>query len=392
MKRPHLTLDELIGLDALLEDDERALRDRVRAFITAEATPHIAAHYDAGTFPTDLIAPLAELGLLGGNLSGHGCAGLSEVAWGLACQEVEACDSGLRSFVSVQTSLAMYAIARFGSEDQKRRWLPEMAAGRLIGCFGLTEPNHGSDPASMECRADRTDGGWTLTGRKAWITNAQLADLAVVWARTGDDARSISAFVVERGQAGFDVTDIPQKISMRVARTGHLAFDGVAVPSSHRLAGAEGLGAALKCLHNARYGVAFGVVGAARACAEIAIAEARERRQFGEPLATRQLVQLRLADMACALTQASLHSAQAGRLKQRGALHPAQVSVLKRSNCRMALDVARSARALLGARGITADRHVLRHAVNLESTYTYEGTDEIHTLSIGRALTGYAAF
>jgi glutaryl-CoA dehydrogenase len=314
---------------------------------------------------------------------------MGALAYGLACHELEACDSGLRSFVSVQTSLAMYAIHRYGSEQQKEKWLPEMAAGRAIGCFGLTEPNHGSDPGSMETHADRDGNDWLLSGRKLWITNAQIAHVAVVWARTREGVRG---FLLERGQPGFAAEDIPWKLSMRASFTGGLVLDGARVPESARLPGAAGLKAPLSCLDNARFGVAWGVLGAARACLEIALRYTRERTQFGVPLAAKQLVQLELADVASEIVKASLLSLHYGRLKEQGRLHPAQTSLLKRNNCRIALEAARRCRAVLGANGIAGDFHVMRHAANLESTFTYEGTDQIHTLAIGRALTGSAAF
>jgi glutaryl-CoA dehydrogenase len=335
------------------------------------------------------VPELARLGLLGANLEGYGCAGMGAVAYGLACHELESCDSGLRSFVSVQTSLAMYAIHRFGSQAQKERWLPEMAAGRALGCFGLTEPGHGSDPAGMETRAERDGDGWVLTGRKLWITNAQIAQLAIVWARAADGVRG---FIVERDRAGFATEEIPNKLSMRASVTGGLVLDGVRVPEENRLPEAAGLKAPLACLDNARFGVAWGVLGAARACLEIAIEYACGRKQFGVPIAAKQLVQLELADVATEVVKASLLALHYARLKEAGRLHPAQTSLLKRNNCRIALEAARRCRAVLGANGIAGEFHILRHAANLESTFTYEGTDQIHTLTIGRALTGSSAF
>jgi glutaryl-CoA dehydrogenase len=317
---------------------------------------------------------------------------MSAVAYGLACHELEACDSGLRSFVSVQTSLAMYAIWRFGTEEQKQRWLPKMAAGKLIGCFGLTEPEHGSDPGGMATVATRTGSDWSLTGRKLWITNAQIADLAVVWARTGKDADSISGFVVERDRPGYSSSGIPHKLSMRASHTGALYLEDAKVPEENRLPEAHGLRAPLACLNNARFGVAFGVLGAARDCLERAIAYAKERKQFGVPIGQKQLVQAELADIATEVVKASLLSLQYARLKDAGQLLPAQVSLMKRNNCRIALDAARRARAVLGANGVAGEYHVMRHAMNLESTLTYEGTDQIHGLTLGRALTGLSAF
>jgi len=384
-----LDIEQLIGWDGLFRDEERLVRSSVRRFVKERCMPRIVADYEAGRFPLELVPELARLGLLGANLEGYGCAGMGALAYGLACHELEACDSGLRSFVSVQTSLAMYAIHRFGSEAQKTRWLPEMAAGRALGCFGLTEPGHGSDPGGMGTRAERGGGDWGLTGRKLWITNAQIAHLAIVWARANDGIRG---FIVERDRRGFAAEDIPHKLSMRASVTGGLVLDGVRVPEGNRLPEAAGLKAPLACLDNARFGVAWGVLGAAQACFEIALKYACEREQFGAPIAAKQLVQLELADVASEVVKASLLSVHYARLKESGRLHAAQTSLLKRNNCRIALEAARRCRAVLGANGVAGDFHVLRHAANLESTFTYEGTDQIHTLAIGRALTGSAAF
>jgi glutaryl-CoA dehydrogenase len=384
-----LDLEQLIGWDGLLQDEEREVRKSVRRIVKERFMPRIVADYEAGRFALELVPELAKLGLLGANLEGYGCAGMGALAYGLACHELETCDSGLRSFVSVQTSLVMYAVHRFGSEAQKERWLPEMAAGRVLGCFGLTEPNHGSDPGGMETHAERQGASWVLTGRKLWITNAQVAHVAIVWARTKDGVRG---FIVERDRPGFASENIPHKLSMRASVTGGLVLDGVQVPEENRLPEAMGLKAPLSCLDNARFGVAWGVLGAARACLEIALRYAKERTQFGVPIAAKQLVQLELVDVATEIVKASLLSVHYARLKEAGKLHPAQTSLLKRNNCRIALEAARRCRAVLGANGVAGDFHVLRHAANLESTFTYEGTDQIHTLSIGRALTGSAAF
>ena len=382
-----MDLEQLIGWDSLLSDDEKAVRASVRRLVRDKFMPRIVADYEAGRFAIELMPELAKLGLLGANLEGYGCAGMGSLAYGLACHELETCDSGLRSFVSVQTSLAMYAIYKFGSEEQKQKWLPEMAAGRVLGCFGLTEPNHGSDPGGMETHAERDGAHWTLSGRKLWITNAQVAHVAIVWARTKDGIRG---FIVERGQ--FASEEIPHKLSMRASITGGLVMDGARIPEENRLPHASGLKAPLSCLDNARFGVAWGVLGAARACLEIAIQYARERSQFGVPIASKQLVQLELADIATEVVKASLLAVHYARLKEAGRLQPAQTSLLKRNNCRIALEAARRSRGVLGANGIAGEFHVMRHAANLESTFTYEGTDQIHTLSIGRALTGSAAF
>ena len=389
MDNDTLNLEQLIGWDGLLTDEERQVRASVRRIVKERFMPRIVADYEAGKFALELVPELAKLGLLGANLEGYGCAGMGALAYGLACHELETCDSGLRSFVSVQTSLAMYAIHRFGSEGQKEKWLPEMAAGRVLGCFGLTEPNHGSDPGGMETHAERDGSGWVITGRKLWITNAQVAHLAIVWARTKDGVRG---FIVERDRLGFASENIPHKLSMRASVTGGLMLEGVRVPEENRLPEASGLKAPLACLDNARFGVAWGVLGAARACLEIALQYAKERRQFGVPIAAKQLVQLELADVATEIVKASLLSVHYARLKEAGKLHPAQTSLLKRNNCRIALEAARRCRAVLGANGVAGDFHILRHAANLESTITYEGTDQIHTLSIGRALTGSSAF
>ena len=384
-----MDVEQLIGWDSLLHEDEKMVRTSVRRFVKDRCMPRIVADYEAGRFGSELIPELAKLGLLGANLEGYGCAGMGSVAYGLACHELEACDSGLRSFVSVQTSLAMYAIWKYGSEAQKQKWLPEMAAGRVIGCFGLTEPEHGSDPGGMETKAVRTSTGWSVSGRKLWITNAQVAHVAIVWAKGPD---GVIGFIVERERPGFASGDIPHKLSMRASVTGALYLDEVKLGEDTRLPGAAGLKAPLSCLDNARFGVAFGVLGAARACLELAISYTRERKQFGVPVASKQLVQAELADVASEVVKASLLSLHYARLKEEGKLHVVQTSLLKRNNCRIALDAARRCRALLGANGVAGDFHIMRHAANLESTFTYEGTDQIHTLSIGRALTGLAAF
>ena len=384
-------VEAFIGWGSLLSDEEKEVRRMVRRFVRERAAPRIVADFEAGVFATELIGEIAQLGLLGANLTGYGCAGVSSVAYGLACHELEACDSGWRSFVSVQTSLAMYAIWRWGSEAQKERWLPEMAAGRVIGCFGLTEPESGSDPGSMRAQAVRDGSDWRLSGTKMWITNAQIADVAIVWARADDGGR-VRGFIVERGMAGFETHDIPHKLSLRASFTGSLHFDDVRVPEANRLALADGMSGPLACLNNARFGVAFGVLGAARACLERAIAYVGDRRQFSVPIGSKQLVQARLADMLTEVVKAAILSVHYGRLKDDGHLAPEQVSLLKRNNCRIALEAARSARALLGANGITTEYDVLRHALNLESTFTYEGTDAIHTLVLGAALTGLRAF
>ncbi len=387
-----MDLDTMIGWRSLLTDEERMVRDTVRKFARERVLPTITEDFEAGQFREELIGELGALGLLGANLHGYGCAGLSSVAYGLACQELEAVDSGLRSFVSVQTSLVMYALLRYGSEEQKSRWIPALADGEAVGCFGLTEPGSGSDPGGMLTRARRDGDDWVLDGEKMWITNAQVADVAIVWARTGDDASSIRGFVVERGTRGFETPGIAHKLSLRASFTGSLVLDEVRLPEAALMPEARGLGAPLSCLNNARFGVAFGAVGAARFCLETAVEYSRDRRQFGVPLARKQLVQAKLAQIASDIVSTSLMSVHYGRLKDADAIKPVHISLLKRKACRMALDAARQARSILGANGITTDHHVLRHALNLESTFTYEGTDEIHTLVIGMTLTGERAF
>lgn len=386
------SLDDLAAWQGLVGEEELTVRDTVRRFVQNTCMKTIRHDFETGRFATEWIPQLAELGLLGANLQGYGCAGISNVAYGLACAELEACDSGLRSFVSVQTSLAMYAIWRFGSEEHKQRWLPQMAAGKAIGCFGLTEANHGSDPGSMATRCRKTDTGWVLSGSKMWITNAQIADVSVVWAREGDGPDSIRGFVIPKGTPGFAPHDIPHKLSMRASFTGGLTLDEVVLPDNARMPEAQGLKSPLSCLDNARFGVAFGMLGATQFCIEAAVDYTRMRTQFGVPLASKQLVQAPLADLASRWVQAALLSVHFGQLKDAGKLHPVQVSLMKRNNCRLALDAARTARELMGANGITGEYDVLRHAVNLESTLTYEGTEQIHTLVLGRALTGEAAF
>ena len=388
-ERVALDLDDLYAIDDLLSGDERLVRATVRAFVRERALPVIAEHYERGTFPRELIGGLAELGLLGMHLEGYGCAGASAVAYGVACEELEACDSALRSFVSVQGSLAMSAIHFYGSEAQKQRWLPELADGRAIGCFALTEPDAGSDPAAMRTHARRDGTDWVINGTKMWITNGSIADVAVVWAATDEGSR---AFLVERGARHFSTRDIDDKLSLRASVTSELAFDSVRVPDEARLAGATTLGAALACLNEARYGIAWGAMGAARSCLDTALAYSREREAFGRPIAAFQLTQQKLVEMATAVVQGRLVAQRLGALKDAGGVHPVQVSLAKRANVRAALEVARTARTVLGANGLTLQYPVARHLANLETVLTYEGTEEVHTLIIGRALTGLDAF
>jgi glutaryl-CoA dehydrogenase len=380
---------DLYNIDHLLSEEERLVRDTVRKFVRERVLPIIGEHFEAGTFPRELIPTLAELGLLGMHLQGYGCAGLSAVCYGLACQELEAGDSGLRSFVSVQGSLAMFPIFAFGSEEQKQHWLPRMARGEVIGCFGLTEPDFGSDPAGMRTSARRDGDSYVLNGTKMWITNGGIADLAVVWARAED---TIRGFLVERGTPGFSTSDIHHKLSLRASVTSELHFEECRVPGANVLPNVRGMRGPLSCLNEARYGIAWGATGAARACYEVALDYAKSRVQFNRPIGSFQLVQRKLAIMATELVKAQLLALQLGRLKDEELLHPVQVSIAKRNNVREALETAREARSILGANGVTLEYPISRHMNNLESVFTYEGTDDIHTLIIGQAITGLNAF
>jgi glutaryl-CoA dehydrogenase len=379
-----------LALDGLLDDEERLIRDTVRQYVREKFLPHVAEHFEAGTFPEHVAADLGQLGLLGMHLHGYGCAGASATAYGLTCLELEAGDSGLRSFCSVQGSLAMFAIHRWGSEEQKERWLPGMAAGELTGCFGLTEPDAGSNPAEMRTRAKRDGDEWVLNGSKMWITNGTRADVAVVWARNEDG--DVNGFVVEKGTPGFSAPEMHGKLSLRASVTSELVLDGVRVPEENRLPEATSLRAPLSCLNEARYGIVWGAAGAARACYEAALDYARTRVQFEQPIAGFQLTQAKLVEMAVKVGQSTLLALHLGRLKDAGRLRTEQVSFGKYHNVTAALDVARSARTVLGANGITLEYPVLRHANNLESVLTYEGTHEMHTLILGHAITGTAAF
>jgi glutaryl-CoA dehydrogenase len=385
-------LDPLDPLDlsAELSDEERLLRDTVRQYVRERYLPVIAEHYEAGTFPDGIGPELGELGLLGMHLEGYGCAGASATAYGLACLELEAGDSGLRSFCSVQGSLAMFAIHRWGSEEQKERWLPPMASGQTIGCFGLTEPDAGSNPGAMRTQARRDGDAWILDGTKMWITNGSVADVAVVWARA--EAGGINGFLIEAGTPGFTAPLMHHKLSLRASITSELVLDGVRVPESSRLPDATSLRGPLACLDEARYGIVWGAAGAARVCYEAALDYAKSRHQFGKPIASFQLTQAKLVEMAVQVGQCTLLALHLGRLKDRGELRPEQVSYGKYHNVATALAVARTARTVLGANGITLEYPVLRHANNLESVLTYEGTHEMHALILGQALTGIAAF
>jgi glutaryl-CoA dehydrogenase len=380
---------DLYGVRELLSDEERMVQDSVARLVDERVLPVIQKHFEEHTFPRDLVPELAALGLLGSSLEGYGCAGLNAVAYGLICQELERGDSGVRSFVSVQSSLCMYPIHAYGSETQKQKYLPRMAAGELIGCFGLTEPHGGSDPANMKTHAKRRGGDWVLNGAKMWITNSPIADLAVVWALAEDGIRG---FIVERGTKGFVTPEIERKFSLRASSTGAIFLEDVVVPDANALPGVVGLKGPLSCLTQARYGITWGVIGAAQACLRQALDYTQDRVLFGRPLAANQAIQIRLADMARRITTAQLLSLQLGRLKDQCVMTPAQVSLAKWNNCRMALDVARDARDILGGAGISAEYVPIRHALNLESVITYEGTETIHQLTVGRELTGINAF
>ncbi|TXK42397.1 acyl-CoA dehydrogenase family protein [Nonomuraea sp. C10] len=380
----------LFALDTLLTEEEREIRNTVRRVCDREIRPHVTDWFEAGELPVrELARTLGGTGLLGMHLDGYGCAGMGAVSYGLACLELEGADSGLRSLVSVQGSLAMYAIWKYGSEEQKQRWLPGMAAGELIGCFGLTEPDFGSDPARMRTNAKRDGGDWVLNGTKLWITNGSVADVAVVWAQTDNGIRG---FLVPAGTPGFTVNDVKHKISLRASVTSELVLDGVRLPADAMLPEARGLRGPLGCLNEARFGIIFGSMGAALDCLETAIGYAAEREVFARPLSSFQLTQEKLADMALELGKGLLLAVHLGRLKEAGTLTPEQVSAGKLNNVREAIDIARKCRTLLGASGVTLEYPVIRHSVNLESVLTYEGTSEIHTLVLGKALTGIAAF
>jgi glutaryl-CoA dehydrogenase len=381
---------DLLRVDDELNDEERLVRDTVRKFAADRIMPHIADWFEAGTLPTELVPELGQLGLLGMHLKGYGCAGMGPIAYGVTCREMEAADSGLRSLVSVQGSLAMFPIWKYGSPEQKNEWLPRMAAGQAIGCFGLTEPDHGSDPSSMKTRAVQKNGeDWTLSGTKMWITNGSIADVAVVWART---EQGIRGFVVPRGSRGFTARNIHKKLSLRASVTSELHFDDVKLPADAVLPGVTGLKGPLSCLSEARFGIVWGATGAARACLEAAIDYSTTREQFGRKIGGFQLTQGKLAWMAADLQRAQLLALHLGRLKEAGKITPEQVSLGKMSNVRTAIDIARQARTILGANGVTLEYPVIRHANNLESVLTYEGTEEIHTLAIGQALTGISAY
>jgi glutaryl-CoA dehydrogenase len=386
---PAIDALDFLRLGDGLSDEERLIRDNVRAFVREQLIPQVGDWFEQGLLPRELAGQLGALGVLGMHLEGYGCAGASATAYGIVCQELEAGDSGLRSFVSVQGSLAMFAIWRFGSEEQKQEWLPRMAAGEAVGCFGLTEPDAGSDPGAMRTKARREGDDWVLNGTKMWITNGSLADVAVVWARTDDGIRG---FLVPRDTPGFSTQDIHQKMSLRASVTSELILDDVRLPASAQLPEAEGLRAPLACLSEARFGIVFGAIGAARACYESALDYAGSRVQFGKPIAAFQLTQAKLAQMLLKVNQGALLALHLGRMKDAGKLRPEHVSFGKLANVNAALEVCREARQILGANGITLEYPVIRHMNNLESVVTYEGTAEVHALVLGQAITGHAAY
>jgi glutaryl-CoA dehydrogenase len=381
---------DYLDVDALLDDEERAIRDTVRQFVRQRVLPEVGDWFEKGVFPREVFGELAKLGLLGMHLEGYGLPGASSVAYGIVCRELEAGDAGVRSAVSVQGSLAMYAVWRWGSEEQKERWLPAMHAGEAIGCFGLTEPDAGSDPGSMRTHARRDGSDWVLNGTKMWITNGTIADMAVVWART--DAGEIRGFIVEKAAKGFSAPEIHKKISLRASVTSELVLEDVRVPAEAMFPEVSTLRGPLSCLNEARYGIVWGAVGAARACFESALDYARERIVFGKPISAYQLTQQKLAEMALEVNRGSLVALHLGRMKDAGTLRPEHVSLGKMGNVRGALEVCRSARSVLGANGVTLEYPVIRHMNNLESVLTYEGTHEVHTLVVGQALTGENAF
>ena len=382
---------DFFRLDTLLSDEEKLIRQSVRAFVDERVNPIIIECFEDGRFPFELVPEMAKLGFFGATLpEKYGCAGASGVAYGLIAQELEMGDSGMRSFVSVQSSLCMYPIFQFGSEDQRQKWLPQMAAGKKIGCFGLTEANAGSNPSGMKTRARRVKDGWLLNGSKAWITNGTIADLAVVWAK--DDQDVIRGFIVEKGTPGFQAPEVKHKLSLRASVTSELVFEDCLLPEENILPTSGGLKSPLMCLTQARYGIAWGAVGAAISCYQAAVDYAKQRVQFDRPIAGFQLTQKKLVEMLTEISKAQLICLRLGRMKDAGELEPVHVSMAKMNNVAMALECARTARGILGANGITGDYPIMRHMCNLESVYTYEGTHEVHTLAIGKHITGLDAF
>jgi glutaryl-CoA dehydrogenase len=388
-----IALDRLTNLDAVFTEDEILTRNTVRQFVAERYLPLIADHFENHTFPDHLISDIAALGVLGAGIKGYGCAGVNAVTYGLILQELEYGDSGLRSFVSVQGSLAMYAIYRFGSEEHRQHWLPRMAQGEVIGCFGLTEPDSGSDPGSMRTMARRDGDSYVLNGAKMWITNAPVCDLAVVWAKLEEDRpQAIRGFLVERGTSGFETPTIRKKMSLRASHTGEIILSDCRIPKENLLPESRGLGSPLACLNQARFGIAWGALGAAKACFDAALDYSRQRIQFGVPIASKQLIQEQLVEMALEIAKGQMMNYHFARLKDQDRLTPYQVSMAKKNSVRQALRIARTARSIFGASGISLEFPPIRHALNLESVYTYEGTDEVHTLILGRALTGFDAF
>ena len=387
-KTPLNPLD-LFDIRSELTDDERMVQDTVARFVDEQAIPLMREAFEQHRFPRELIPQVAELGLLGSSIDGYDCAGLNSICYGLICQELERGDSGLRSFVSVQSSLVMFPIHAYGSEEQKQRWLPAMAKGEAIGCFGLTEPQGGSDPSNMKTHAKKDGDDWILNGSKMWITNGTIADAAIVWARTEE---GVKGFIVEKGMPGFTAQEIENKFSLRASVTAALFFDNVRLPKESVLPGVNSLKGPLSCLTQARYGITWGVIGAAQGCLDEVIRYTEDRVLFNRPLSHTQAIQIRLADMARRITTAQLLSLQLGRLKDRGELRPAQVSLAKWNNCRAAIDIARDARDILGGSGISAEYVPIRHMLNLESVITYEGTETVHQLVVGKELTGVNAF
>lgn len=381
--------NDFLDVDGLLTEDEVLLRNTVRSYVADKVLPHVSEWWEEGVFPKEMAKGMGEMGLFGMHLDGYGCAGVSNVMYGLACRELEFGDSGVRSFVSVQGSLAMFPIWKFGSEEQKQEWLPQMAAGEAIGCFGLTEADSGSDPSAMKTNAKRDGSDWILNGSKMWITNGSIADVAIVWAKTDGGVRG---FIVPTDTKGFEAPIIHRKVSLRASVTSELVLSDVRIPDEFVLPGVSSMRGPLSCLNEARFGILFGVVGAASACYQAALAYAGVREQFDMPIAGFQLTQQKLVDMMVAIQRSSLVSLHLGRRKDEGSLTPEQISFGKLDNVRQALDVARSARSILGANGITLEYPVFRHMANLETVYTYEGTNEIHTLILGNALTGLQAF
>ncbi|MFO0972644.1 MAG: acyl-CoA dehydrogenase family protein [Phycisphaerae bacterium] len=389
MSAPELNINDFYNVASLLSDDERQVQQMVRRFVDERVLPVIAKAFEDHRFPSELIPTVAEMGLLGCNIDGYDCPGMNNVCYGLICQELERGDSGLRSFVSVQGSLCMYPIYAYGSEEQKKRWLPKMHRGQVIGCFGLTEPDGGSDPGTMKTHAKKSGSDWIINGAKMWITNGTIADLAIVWAMTDEGVRG---FIVEKGTAGYTARDILRKMSLRASVTSELFFDNVRVPESSRLPKAAGLAGPLGCLTQARYGIAWGAIGSAQACFDEALTFVKQRILFGRPLSHTQTIQRRLADIVRRITTAQLLALQLGRMKDAKTMHHAQVSLAKWNNVRMGLDVARECRDILGAGGISVECCPIRHMLNLESVITYEGTETIHELVIGREIAGTAAF